>query len=94
MPVTGELSRRTGPILEVRNGGASHRIAPSSTDHQDRTVQREVLAALGVTPDRIYVDRGLTACNRERPGLREALEACRDGGVLRRQRGWSRSWCR
>jgi DNA invertase Pin-like site-specific DNA recombinase len=48
----------------------------------DGTVQREGLAALGVTPDRIYVDHGLTGCNRERPGLREALAACRDGDTL------------
>ena len=56
--------------------------ARSSTDEQDLTVQREGLAALGVTPDRIYVDHGLTGCNRERPGLREALAACRDGDTL------------
>ena len=31
---------------------------------------------------RIYVDHGLTGCNRERPGLREALAACRDGDTL------------
>ena len=37
---------------------------------------------MGVTPDRIYVDHGLTGCNRERPGLREALAACRDGDSL------------
>ena len=36
----------------------------------------------GVTPDRIYVDHGLTGCNRDRPGLREALAACRDGDTL------------
>ena len=51
-------------------------------DEQDLTVQREGLAALGVTPERIYVDHGLTGCNRERPGLREALAACRDGDTL------------
>ncbi len=37
---------------------------------------------MGVSPDRIYVDRGLTGCNRERPGLREALAACREGDTL------------
>ena len=42
--------------------------ARCSTDEQDLTVQREGLAGLGVTPDRIYVDHGLTGCNRERPG--------------------------
>ena len=31
---------------------------------------------------RIYVDHGLTGTNRERPGLREALAACRDGDTL------------
>jgi len=56
--------------------------ARCSTDEQDRTIQREGLAGLGVTPDRIYVDHGLTGCNRERPGLREALAACREGDTL------------
>ena len=50
--------------------------ARCSADEQDLTVQREGLAPLGVTPDWIYVDHGLTGCNRERPGLREALAAC------------------
>jgi DNA invertase Pin-like site-specific DNA recombinase len=53
--------------------------ARCSTDEQDLTVQREGLAGLGVTPHRIYVDHGLTGCNRDRPGLREALAACREG---------------
>jgi DNA invertase Pin-like site-specific DNA recombinase len=53
-----------------------------STDEQDITVQRVGLATLGVTPDRIYVDHRLTGCNRERPGLREALAACRNGDTL------------
>jgi len=35
-----------------------------------------------VAPDRIYVDHGLTGTNRERPGLREALAACRAGDTL------------
>ena len=56
--------------------------ARCSTDEQDLTVQREGLASLGVTPDRIYDDHGLTGSNRERPGLREALAACRDGDTL------------
>jgi DNA invertase Pin-like site-specific DNA recombinase len=41
--------------------------ARCSTDEQDLTVQREGLAALGVTADRIYVDHGLTGRNRDRP---------------------------
>ena len=32
--------------------------------------------------DRIYVDHGLTGTNRDRPGLREALAACRAGDTL------------
>jgi DNA invertase Pin-like site-specific DNA recombinase len=53
-----------------------------STDEQDLTVQREALAMLGVGAERIYVDHGLTGTNRDRPGLREALAACRDGDTL------------
>ncbi len=53
-----------------------------STHGQDLTVQRQALAALGVADDRIYVDHGLTGSNRERPGLREALAACRTGDTL------------
>jgi len=56
--------------------------ARCSTDSQDLTAQRDALTALGGTPDRIYVDHGLTGTNRARPGLREALAACRGGDVL------------
>jgi protein-tyrosine phosphatase len=37
---------------------------------------------LGVSAERTYVDHGLTGTNRERPGLREALAACRSGDTL------------
>ena len=50
-----------------------------STDQQDLTAQRD---GLGVAVNRIYVDQGLTGTNRERPGLREALAACREGDTL------------
>ena len=53
-----------------------------STDEQDLTAQRDALTALGVVPDRIYVDHGLTGTNRARPGLREAMAACRAGDTL------------
>jgi DNA invertase Pin-like site-specific DNA recombinase len=53
-----------------------------STDQQDLTAQRDGLAALGVDINRVYVDHGLTGTNRERPGLREALAACREGDTL------------
>ncbi len=56
--------------------------ARSSTDNQDLTTQRDGRAALGVQPRRIYVDHGLTGRNRDRPGLREALPACRTGNTL------------
>ncbi len=48
----------------------------------DLTAQRDGLTTLGVAPDRIYIDHGLTGTNRERPGLREALAACRAGDTL------------
>ena len=53
-----------------------------STDQQGLTSQHDGLAALGVAENRIYVDHGLTGTNRERPGLREALAACREGDTL------------
>src|SRR5215207_11267187 len=56
--------------------------ARCSTDQQDLTAQRDALLGLGVEAERIYVDHGLTGTNRERPGLREALAACRAGHTL------------
>ena len=56
--------------------------ARCSTDAQDLTAQRDALATLGVSPERISVDHGLTGTNRERPALREALAACRAGDTL------------
>ena len=53
-----------------------------STEEQDLTAQRDGLQRLGVEPSRIYVDHGLTGTNRDRPGLREALAACRAGDTL------------
>jgi DNA invertase Pin-like site-specific DNA recombinase len=53
-----------------------------STDAQDLTAQRVALQALGVPAERIYVDHGLTGTTRDRPGLREALAACRAGDTL------------
>ncbi len=56
--------------------------ARCSTDAQDLTAQCDALGGLGVAAERIYVDHGLTGTNRERPGLREALAACRAGDTL------------
>ena len=53
-----------------------------STEERDLTAQHDALEALGVGPSRIYVDHGLTGTNRERPGLREAMAACREGDTL------------
>jgi DNA invertase Pin-like site-specific DNA recombinase len=52
-----------------------------STEEQDLTAQRDGLVALTVEPSRIYVDHGLTGTNREGPGLRGALAACRAGDI-------------
>jgi DNA invertase Pin-like site-specific DNA recombinase len=56
--------------------------ARCSTNTQDLTAQRQALTQLGVDPGRIYVDHGLTGTHRDRPGLREALAACRTGDTL------------
>ncbi|GAA1055823.1 invertase [Agromyces luteolus] len=53
-----------------------------STHDQDLTMQRAALERLGVTPDRIYTDQGQTGRNRDRPGLRLAMAACRDGDTF------------
>jgi len=56
--------------------------ARCSTDKQDLAAQRAALIDLGVAPDRIYVDHGLTGTNRSRPGLDQALAAVRKGDTL------------
>jgi DNA invertase Pin-like site-specific DNA recombinase len=62
--------------------GLSIGYARVSTEGQDLTAQPNALAALEVAEERIYVDHGLTGTNRARPGLREALAACRAGDTL------------
>jgi DNA invertase Pin-like site-specific DNA recombinase len=62
--------------------GALIGYARCSTDHQDLTAQRERLRELGVAPDRIYLDHGLTGTTRTRPGLDQALAAVRAGDTL------------
>ena len=56
--------------------------ARCSTDKQDLTAQQAALVELGVAPDRIYTDRGLTGTHRARPGLDQALAAVRAGDTL------------
>lgn len=53
-----------------------------STKHQDLAAQEDQLRQLGVVPDRIYVDHGLSGRSIDRPGLRQALAACRAGDSL------------
>ncbi|EHK1727928.1 recombinase family protein, partial [Escherichia coli] len=54
-------------MTEIRIG-----YARCSTDKQDLTAQQEALIKLGVSPERIYIDKGLTGANRQRPGLDQA----------------------
>ena len=56
--------------------------ARCSTDEQDLTAQRQALHALGVAPDRVYIDHGVSGTKRERPGLDQALAAVRTGDTL------------
>lgn len=53
-----------------------------STSGQDLESQVTQLETLGVTPERVYTDVGLSGSNRSRPGLREALAAVRTGDTL------------
>jgi DNA invertase Pin-like site-specific DNA recombinase len=56
--------------------------ARCSTDKQDLAAQKVALEKLGVRPERIYTDHGLTGGNRDRPGLDQALAAARSGDTL------------
>jgi DNA invertase Pin-like site-specific DNA recombinase len=56
--------------------------ARCSTDKQDLAAQKAALEKLGVLPERIYTDHGLTGINRDRPGLNQALAAARAGDTL------------
>ena len=56
--------------------------ARCSTDKQDLAAQQGMLEALGVAPERIYMDRGLTGTTHARPGLDQALAAVRTGDTL------------
>lgn len=77
MPGEGRTTGDPHPVTAIKSG-----YARVSTDGQDLTAQRQALAALGVQPDRIYVDHGITGTHRQRLGLREALAACRPGDTL------------
>ena len=81
-PVRNEIPQRGFIRHTVRVTGLLIGYARVSTTGQDLTAQRDGLAALGVDVERVYVDHALTGTNRARPGLREALAACRAGDTL------------
>lgn len=71
------------PHIGVRETRVNRKAdARVSTNGQDLTAQKNALVALGVTPEKTFTDQGLTGANRARPGLREALAACRDGDTM------------
>jgi len=87
------VSRKTGSVICRDERGLYGTLPPDarperrlrarvSADQQDLTAQRDGLQALGVAAERIYVDHDLTGTNRERPGLHQALAACRAGDTL------------
>jgi hypothetical protein len=51
MPGEGRTTGHTPAVTAIKIG-----YARVSTDGQDLTAQRQALAALGVPPDRVYVD--------------------------------------
>lgn len=53
-----------------------------STAEQSVETQREALIALGVGPDKIHLDRGVSGRRRVRPALERALGELRDGDEL------------
>ena len=82
------MSRNTRPVkhpVTVRHTGHTSSVsglligyARFSTDAQDLTA----LADLGVPAERVYVDHGLTGTHCDRPGLHEALAACRGDTIV------------
>ena len=70
-PVTGRYPGH------CRGDRTQDRPRPSLHRRARPHAQRDALAALGVAAERIYVDHSPTGAKRERPGLREALAACR-----------------
>ena len=73
-----KVGQRYTPVMTATRVG----YARCSTDDHDLTVQRQALHDLGVSDDRIYLDRGFTGTNRARPGLDQALAAVRAGDTL------------
>ena len=53
-----------------------------TTDKQDLAAQKAALEKLGIPPERIDTDHGMTGTSRARPGLDQALAAVRSGDAL------------
>lgn len=53
-----------------------------STHNQDLDAQQQALSQLGVDASRIYFDHGISGRTKQRPGLNQALAACRTGDTL------------
>jgi DNA invertase Pin-like site-specific DNA recombinase len=68
--------------MEVGDMSTKIGYARVSTDEQDLEAQREQLSRLGVEPEHLYFDEGLTGKNRNRPGLESALKALRPDDVF------------
>ena len=69
----------------ARNSGrirAQDRLRPRLRRGAGPDRPSDALEALGVEPDRVYVDHGFTGTSRARPGIGEALAACRAADEL------------
>jgi hypothetical protein len=77
VPVTGPCSEQS------RVNGTRVGYARCSIDEQDVTVQTDQLAVLGVTPDRISIDRGFSGTSRRN---RAGRGNARHGTPMRRRR--------
>jgi len=82
-PSRSQLVARPGPHPEVRHERAACRVRPmlrrSTRPHCPTRRAAWTRCRAGLD---FYVDHGPTGANRERPGLREALAACRAGDTL------------
>ncbi|SEF12496.1 Site-specific DNA recombinase [Arthrobacter alpinus] len=77
MPVDGGLNATLKTMTGLLIG-----YARVSTNDQDLTAQKNALLVLGVSQEKTFTDQGLTGANRARPGLGQALAACRGGDTL------------
>ena len=64
------------------SAGRSKSAERCRADRTDLIAQKQALETLGVAPDCIYTDHGLTGTNRARPGLDQAIAAVREGDTL------------